>query len=244
VERFYDNYRAIIEAGGPFARKLLGSTHIYNAVLMAFGRFPQSLPMCPAVVMTMLKDASSSPSTSPSPALTTLAPHSHSNFVHPAPDIHTWSILLNIYMQHQQPRVAERVLEHMETRGIEPNLVTWNSLAGGYAALQDTMRTAHVVRRLKERGVKADKVTMKALKRIKDKRSLIHLMRLGEEFQAKEGEKRENEALEGLRRVIEFEKVGEIAKWEEGMKPKKNMAKKVKKFHIKFSDSVSSSYKR
>ena len=95
----------------------------------------------------------------------------------PKPDVHTWSILLKVFMDHRQPRAAEKVLSMMSERRITPSQVTWNSLALGYARLQDTARTVDVLRRLEAAGLAADEFTMSALGLVRNRRALIDAMK-------------------------------------------------------------------
>ncbi|PVH85342.1 hypothetical protein DL98DRAFT_511812 [Cadophora sp. DSE1049] len=95
----------------------------------------------------------------------------------PTPDVHTWSILLKIFMDHRQPRAAEKVLTMMSERQIIPSQVTWNKLALGYARMQDTAMTVDVLRRLEATGLSADEFTMSALGLIGNRRALIDAMK-------------------------------------------------------------------
>ena len=95
----------------------------------------------------------------------------------PKPDVHTWSILLKIFMDHRQPRAAEKVLSMMSERRITPSQVTWNKLVLGYARLQDTARTVDVLRRLEAAGLAADEFTMSALGLVRNRRALIDAMK-------------------------------------------------------------------
>jgi len=95
----------------------------------------------------------------------------------PQPDIGTWSILLHAFMGHRQNRAAERVLELMVARGLEPNMVTWNSLAQGYAKMQDVSMAADAIDRMEKAGFEADEITIKGLAWIQDRRALVEAMR-------------------------------------------------------------------
>ena len=217
ISEFYANFRAIIASNSPSSQKLLSTTRIYNAIIMAFGRFPQSVPICTEVVLTMLRDAAAtSPSATPSSSSTPPAPSSSipaPQFSHPQPDVRTWSTLLNIFMKHHQPRAAERVLQHMEARHISPNVVTWTSLVGGYAALQDPGKTVDVLARMEEKGLAPNEATMTMLGRIKDKRMLIELMRQKEARQALAVEEKAKEGKDGAMVVgMIVEKVGHISR--------------------------------
>ncbi|EKD14431.1 uncharacterized protein L3040_005736 [Drepanopeziza brunnea f. sp. 'multigermtubi'] len=90
----------------------------------------------------------------------------------PKPDVYTWSILIKIFMDHKQPRAAEKVLDMMRERDIEPSIVTWNTLAHGYASMQDTASLVGVLTRLRAAGLEADDATTIALSMIKNRRAL------------------------------------------------------------------------
>jgi len=201
VESFYEHILELIHNGDPIACGMLSTTRIYNAILMAFGRFSRALPMGPQVIETMLKDAAQTPD--PSHNFKTTLPPPRS----PLPDVRTWTILLNTFMLHRQPRAAEKVLELMTARGIEPNITTWNSLAGGYAQMQDTVNAVEVVARLEKAGLQADENTMQRLARIKDRRALVATMKKKEEREAKSQEQAEVEerTLEALRQTMDVE---------------------------------------
>jgi pentatricopeptide repeat protein len=92
---------------------------------------------------------------------------------HCPPTVHTWSILLKAFMDHNQPRAAEKVLAMMQSRGITPNQVTWNTLLTGYARQQDVVSTVHALERLEGDGWKVDEVTMKGLQRLHNREALM-----------------------------------------------------------------------
>jgi len=181
IHRLYQNLRHAADAGNPLAIKVLSTTHIYNVVLMALGRFRKAVSLCPLVVENMLKSAI-------------------------LPTVYTWSILLNIFMLHQQPLAAEKVLDLMVARGIQPNVVTWNTLIGGYARLQDESKTADALARLEDSGAEADEVTMKVLGRISNRRALIALMMKREEREkSKVMAAKEERMMESLQRSFDAE---------------------------------------
>lgn len=95
----------------------------------------------------------------------------------PKPDVYTWSILLKIFMDKNQPKAAEKVMELMTSNNVKPNIVTWGILAAGYARLQDPTMTVDAVDRLEQAGFNATDVTMRGLYRVRDRRVLIEAMR-------------------------------------------------------------------
>ncbi|CZR60368.1 uncharacterized protein PAC_10264 [Phialocephala subalpina] len=110
-------------------------------------------------------------------------PYPHS---FPAPNVYTWSILLKIFMDHQQPLAAEQVLKMMKERNVEPNIVTWNTLIVGYSKMQDTLSAVDALRRMENAGIKPDDITMKALSKMQDKRTMIAAMEMNERLRAQD----------------------------------------------------------
>jgi len=85
--------------------------------------------------------------------------------------------LLKIFMDHNQPRAAEKVIELMTSNNVKPNIVTWSILAAGYARLQDPTMTVDAVDRLENAGFNANDLTMRGLYRVRDRRVLIEAMK-------------------------------------------------------------------
>jgi pentatricopeptide repeat protein len=176
VVQFYNRFSDLLKAGDPIATALAQSTHVYNIVLMALGRFSETLALCPRIIGDMLSANTTAifsnvDAPSASSEAQTLAQF------HPKPDIYTWSILLKVFMDHGQPRAAEKVLSMMEERKVYPNQVTWNSLIVGYARMQDMSMTVNAIDRLKRSGYDLDEVTMKGLSFFQNRRALIEAMK-------------------------------------------------------------------
>ncbi|KUJ15625.1 uncharacterized protein LY89DRAFT_89740 [Mollisia scopiformis] len=110
------------------------------------------------------------------------------------PNVFIWSILLKIFMDYQQPRAAEKVLEMMKERGVEPNMITWNTLVVGYSKMQAILDTVDVLRRMEDAGFSPDDVTMRALSKLNDKRTTIAALEMNERLRAQRG-KQEKEDL-------------------------------------------------
>ena len=185
--RLYHHFCDLVKAGDPVATALSQSTQIYNIILMALGRFPETLALCPRLIGDMLSQHSEVPSTSVDSHCADEAglvlgspPAANPRKLHPKPDIYTWSILLKVFMDHGQPRAAEKVLSMMEERKVWPNQVTWNSLTIGYARMQDMTMTVNAVHRLKSNGYDLDGVTMKGLSFFQNRRALIEALKASE----------------------------------------------------------------
>lgn len=95
---------------------------------------------------------------------------------HCKPSVRTWSILLKAFMDNNQPRAAEKVLNMMRRSGITPNQVTWNSLAIGYARLQDIANTVDVVERFEDEGWEVDDITIQGLQVIENREALMEAL--------------------------------------------------------------------
>ena len=219
AESFYDHFRNLELTGDPAIAELIESTHVYDFVLAAFGRFPQTLPKCLGVIAEML-----SPSATPQPTIsssplqpedqdsrlledtallsTSRTPAPRAPRRPPKPGVFTWSILLRVFMNHGQPRAAEKVLTMMESRGIVPNQVTWNTLVAGYARMQNTAMTVDAVSRLEDAGFEVDDHVMAALTKIHDYRALIEVMRAKARMETSPSQEKE-EILRTVTKVVE-----------------------------------------
>lgn len=179
VAMFYDHFRMLVLEKNPAVLPLLDSTHVYDAIIMALGRSSKTLPMCTQVISDMFNFSSSIdalPSSIETDNVSLLPSTKKSRpavFVgHCQPTVRTWSILLKCFIDHGQPRAAEKVLSLMRSRGIQPNQITWNSLLVGYARLQDISNTASVIERMEDEGWKIDEVSMKGLERVHNRGAL------------------------------------------------------------------------
>jgi pentatricopeptide repeat protein len=231
ISTFYRSLRGYASEGDPAIIRLLRSTHTYNAVLMSLGRFSETVPICPGLVEFMLKRASGKSefaSTHEQDATPTSTPaidlqrNRVAGIRGASPDVYTWSILLNIFMLHRQPRAAEKVLDLMTSRGITPTIVTWNSLANGYVSLQDTSMTVLTLERLQRAGLQADQITLDILFKLRDRGSLIEtLRRMETREKSKDPTPSEKKTMRALSRTLKAEEdvyelvEGEGLKWDE-----------------------------
>ncbi|KAB5577606.1 hypothetical protein GE09DRAFT_1051791 [Coniochaeta sp. 2T2.1] len=108
---------------------------------------------------------------------TTLAhPRPRRIFCHPAPSIHTWSILINGLMFHREADKAEKILDIMQEHGVEPSIVPYNTLIAGYANAQNVRKTIASLQRLEAAGFEGDDWTFKAWSYLIDKDAALDLM--------------------------------------------------------------------
>lgn len=178
----YNWFRHLISNGNSTVSALMHSTRVYNLFLMAFGKSLETLDWCPQVVGDMISSAKSAAAWREAPNNTNperdgSPDRSRNELDGPAPDVYTWSILLNAFMSHGQAHAAEKVLTMMESRGIMPNLVTWNSLVAGYIRMQDIGMTVDAIDRLQKAGFETGEYTMKSLSQIRHYRALIEAMK-------------------------------------------------------------------
>ncbi|KAH8905631.1 hypothetical protein BR93DRAFT_929901 [Coniochaeta sp. PMI_546] len=97
-------------------------------------------------------------------------------FRHPAPSVHTWSILINGLMFHREADKAEKVMEIMQEHGVEPSIVPYNTLMAGYANAQNVRKTVKTLQRLEAAGFEGDDYTFKAWAYLTDKEAALELM--------------------------------------------------------------------
>jgi pentatricopeptide repeat protein len=168
--------------------------------------------------LTSVSDENVSTSTKNTQLLETVT--SRENVV--APDVYIWSILLKIFMDHRQPRAAEKVLEMMKEHGVKPNIVTWNTLIVGYSKMQATLDTVDAVRRMEDAGFRPDDFTLTALARLNDKRTMMAAMQRYEQLKARkvalqQEDSNENpeqdEVLESDELIREWDQVGGSLDW-------------------------------
>ena len=205
----YSWFRHLASIENPVVSALMQSTHVYNLFLMAFGQSLKNLDWCPSIIGDMISSAKSAvakryasndinskkgialaaqrKSGKGRRAVPVIPTSENSNLPlnSPVPNVHTWSILLDIFMSHGQARAAEKVLTMMESRGVTPNQVTWNSLIVGYARMQDIEMTVDAIDRLEQAGFQVDDFTLRSITLIRDYRHLIEAMKAKEDAKLK-----------------------------------------------------------
>ncbi|KAK0643127.1 hypothetical protein B0T16DRAFT_415383 [Cercophora newfieldiana] len=175
VVSFYAAFRRMIENGDTEATQIAqNTTAVHDNVIRYLGRWPGMLRVALDVVNDMLKDTQPKHSKASQPdQAATPAPATNG---HPAPSVHTWSILLNALMHNKQLDQGERLLTVMRQHGIEPNRVTWNTLIAGYARAQSTQDTASAMQRAEEAGLKPDDFTLRAFQYLVHRDEALELM--------------------------------------------------------------------
>ncbi|KAF7924786.1 hypothetical protein BELL_0093g00220 [Botrytis elliptica] len=183
--RFYNHFKALIAARDPIVAPLLVKAQIYNHLLVGLGHLDAPMHDCLKIVADM-QAPHSKPRNSVTESeidqsldeddVTAVSSSSEESdidsesddasfdanddtFQPPPPSLHTWTTLLNVFMQRHQPRAAEKVLQIMiEKEGLEPNQATWNALTMGYMRLQDPQMTADALIRTKRAGFIVDHI--------------------------------------------------------------------------------------
>ncbi|KAL9131764.1 MAG: hypothetical protein Q9217_000369 [Psora testacea] len=173
VMNTYTRYHDLVIQNHPLIHPVSRTDYVANAFIMAFGRNPKTLPHCTTVIKHMLDDSSSKRlSIQPNQSYPKSA----------APTVQTWSILAAAYFKHKQKRAAEKVLELMRERGLEPDQVTWNTIIRGYSSLQQIGKAVDTMRRMEAAGYEANTQTLKALGKIWNRDRLLDALgrKLGE----------------------------------------------------------------
>ena len=146
----YNLYYQHIKENHPLIAPLAQDGEVANAFIIAFGKRPETLQHCITVVRHMLELSSQR--------------HATSDIVaYPAPNVHTWSVLVAAYIFNRQSRAAEKVLDMMRKRGIEYTQVTWNTLVSGYASMQDVDKAVKAVKGMEAAGFEANAYTARGL---------------------------------------------------------------------------------
>lgn len=149
----YNLYYQRVKENHPLIAPLAQRDFVANSFIFAFGKNPSTLQHCTTVVKHMLEFSSPNHVTSKSAQ-------------YAAPTVQTWSILFAAYLRNRQRRAAEKVLDMMHERGIEPDQISWNTLVSGYSGLQDVDAAVDTVKRMEAVGFEPDSYTTRALARL------------------------------------------------------------------------------
>ncbi|KXT07868.1 hypothetical protein AC579_9722 [Pseudocercospora musae] len=152
----YQRFKSAAEAGiEPFV-SMARFDHIFNAFLCTFIKYKRGLLYAAEIVKDM--QGKSRPKDAENPFC--------------QPTVYTWSIFVAGFTRHGQMRLAEQVLNYMQTKGIQPNNVTFNTLVTGYANTQDLEGMIDALRRMEADGHTWDEWTVKGTSRLRDQAGL------------------------------------------------------------------------
>ncbi|GME26812.1 hypothetical protein GTA08_BOTSDO00258 [Neofusicoccum parvum] len=172
VVRLYRIFRHQIEhSGDPALSELRGLNHYYNAFLLAMGQNASTLRLMPEILRQMTDQR-----------------------VHSVPltSEHTWDILVNAFMRHNQPEAARRVMQTMSAYDQKPNEVTWNSLVKGYGRLQDVDNVLATIRDMQLQKVQLGAFSLRVLGRMKEGDKLSKGLREIEEARRRHAEEEQD----------------------------------------------------
>lgn len=93
-----------------------------------------------------------------------------------APNLHSWSILLNAFARHGQVEAAEKCFKTMRRKGVRPDETAWNTLVKAHAINQDPEGVMAVLRRKESAGFGMDHGIVRVLRRVKDHDKLKALL--------------------------------------------------------------------
>lgn len=188
VMEIYNRFRAGILNGSILVQRTL-TDHTYNTFLYSASRWPTTLHFCTGVLRDM--------STPLPDNVLPRHPETKEILTQAQPTVQTWNILLQAFVRHNQPAAAEKVLDLMRRRGLKPSTVTWNSIINAYARVQDVRGVVDALMRREKSGFWVDKHTRRALKRVKNKETLVKLLN--------EEKRKEGKALEGKEPIAEYQ---------------------------------------
>jgi len=170
IEAVYWKFHSLVEKGVVTTLQLVETDHIYNAFLKALGRRAETLGLCPVVLTHMAEDL-------PPVVRNTVSPFTKEFYKRAPPSVQTFSILLHSFLKHKQVAAAEKVLDLMKKRNLEPNNVTWGTLIYGYSRIQDVERAVDSMREMEFAGIAMDQYTLEALSNIKDREKLMDALK-------------------------------------------------------------------
>ncbi|KAL2115764.1 hypothetical protein VTJ04DRAFT_10019 [Mycothermus thermophilus] len=92
------------------------------------------------------------------------------------PSVHTWSILMQAFLNHGQPHQAIRVLRIMQAHGVRPDLVTYNMLIHRYSSVRNVQRVIELLKELGSAGFYPDAHSFRYVSKLSDPKPALDLM--------------------------------------------------------------------
>jgi pentatricopeptide repeat protein len=178
---FYEHLKKLMKSQDPLVMQLARASsgsyalHLYNTIIMALGRHASNIPLCLQILGEM-SPPKAEPNNDMGDRLVEKSPRDNESLV-PRPTSATWGILTNIFMDHRQPRAAEKVISMMRERGIQPTTMNWGVLLKGYSRLQDAEAVVGAIQRTERAGFSFEKVTQRVFRQVADRRALMEGIR-------------------------------------------------------------------
>jgi pentatricopeptide repeat protein len=148
--------------------EMMKTPHVFNIFMHALGAQPATLYRAITILQRM--DTGTVGITTSSAETDLIEPVA-------APNIFSWSILLNAFARHGQTEAAEKCMETMQSKNIYPDEVVWNTLVKAYAVKQHPEGVVSALRRKEEAGFGMDRGVVRVLTRMKDHDTLKALLR-------------------------------------------------------------------
>ncbi|KAL8909759.1 MAG: hypothetical protein Q9207_000069 [Kuettlingeria erythrocarpa] len=159
IQALYYRYQKLLAQNHPLIAPTAGTDHLANAFLLRLGLSQATFAMCPIILRNMIE------------------PPASTVFEVAKPTVQTWSIVLRSYFLNGQRAAAEKTLQMMRSRGIQPNLVTMNIIITGYATMQDAPAAVDAMQEMNAAGFEADAITYRGLTRIVKREELMDALR-------------------------------------------------------------------
>jgi pentatricopeptide repeat protein len=181
VRHFHDHFRNLLSTGDPVVADLIRTTNVWNSILMAFGKFSDTLEDCLTVIGDMLAPIKAVSMNASSPPTTHIEPESAPGSDHVSEPQYLSSIVggpeaesptvplepLNssIPTQDCTPQQLETPEEHPRTPYIppKPDIYTWSTLLKVFMDQQQTRAAERVLTMMQEKGVQPNIVTWNTL---------------------------------------------------------------------------------
>ncbi|OCL03612.1 hypothetical protein AOQ84DRAFT_227133 [Glonium stellatum] len=178
----YSRFRELVQTGHPYIAQLAETPHTYNAYLTAFCSRESMLKDATQVIRDMTIELL--PAVIHEPGQRPIKPT--------LPDVYTWTIFMNGFVRFRQMAAAEKVLELMRKRNLEPTDVTWSTLLRGYAEEQNVEKIGGILRAIEKDGITLSTKSLYYLGRVQDREGLMSALRQGAETQAKFNDSKRN----------------------------------------------------
>ena len=163
VKQFYDHFLELAVAGNPAVASLMGTTHVWDLVLMTFSKFRDRLPDCPRLIGDMLSlSVTANKSLEPSPVSVTSSIREDSNaiisIVKSTSEGFPPSLLSN------QASISEQLnISHCPVAIPKPTAYTWSILLKIFMDQSQPRAAEKILRLMKIRGVSPTVVTWNTL---------------------------------------------------------------------------------